>query len=592
MQGGSEQEFDGFGVLMGEMPSASYGCRQESGPNLYHASQAENYGTSATNVNCLLFDRPSVRLSKGPFNHKILTGGRNLDGELTPMKNNHQSEIVNVNSEDLILPSDHCLTSAFSQLSFKDGVEISPQLVNCNSSPKNTFLPEGQCPKQLYNSFSSLDPGGIGTPYTRSRNGRNAVMMNPILDSPDGFSVNLIGRESGMFDYLDAHDLNTCENLSGENAHVVPIYPGTMSTTSCNHSFQVVPSVPPGVEFSVPQYQEQYFFDAQAHIPYMLQKQLHVEEDRHYRMQQQYLYWQQLQNPGLETLHQNHTNIGMTIGPINSNVRPYLEIPISNHLEQASGDFFWNSASIPKEFDPSELTPTRNDLCWYYAQGLCGRGDNCPFVHEKKQNNFFNSSSLSGRDFEVVHLLNKAGKHNFPKKILTRPHGLDSLKAINPSSFSREESYNHVNSKGEFLSNDHFYLQQSFLNSGKISRGFSFEIDTSRSQMLKYNSVDEAVGNIYALAKDQNGCRFLQKKSTEGNLEDINKIFNEIIGHIVELMTDPFGNYLVQKLVEVCDENQRTEILHAVTRTPWDLLIISKDMHGLDPGRTEGYRNS
>lgn len=82
------------------------------------------------------------------------------------------------------------------------------------------------------------------------------------------------------------------------------------------------------------------------------------------------------------------------------------------------------------------------------------------------------------------------------------------------------------------------------------------------------------------MAKDQIGCRFLQKKFAEGAPEDIERIFVEIIGHIVELMTDPFGNYLVQKLLEVCNEDQRMCILCTVTRKMGELFRISCDMHG------------
>ncbi|CAK9271028.1 unnamed protein product [Sphagnum jensenii] len=95
----------------------------------------------------------------------------------------------------------------------------------------------------------------------------------------------------------------------------------------------------------------------------------------------------------------------------------------------------------------------------------------------------------------------------------------------------------------------------------------------------KYTTLEEVEGHIYLIAKDQHGCRFLQKKFDEGGPEDVEKIFREIISHITELMKDPFGNYLVQKLLEVCDEKQRMEILHAVTMDG-ELVSISLNMHG------------
>ncbi|XP_043718827.1 uncharacterized protein LOC122666816 [Telopea speciosissima] len=96
----------------------------------------------------------------------------------------------------------------------------------------------------------------------------------------------------------------------------------------------------------------------------------------------------------------------------------------------------------------------------------------------------------------------------------------------------------------------------------------------------KFNSLMEVQGYIYFIAKDQHGCRFLQRKFDEGTAEDVEMIFNEIIEHVVELMMNPFGNYLIQKLLDVCTEEQRTDILFMVTQEPGKLVKISLNTHG------------
>ncbi|XVE55488.1 hypothetical protein DITRI_Ditri03aG0162500 [Diplodiscus trichospermus] len=93
-------------------------------------------------------------------------------------------------------------------------------------------------------------------------------------------------------------------------------------------------------------------------------------------------------------------------------------------------------------------------------------------------------------------------------------------------------------------------------------------------------SLVEFQGRIYYMAKDQIGCRFLQKMFDEGSCLHVQIIFNEIIDNIVELMMDPFGNYLVQKLLDVCTEGQRLQIVLMVTKEAGQLVKISLNTYG------------
>jgi len=47
---------------------------------------------------------------------------------------------------------------------------------------------------------------------------------------------------------------------------------------------------------------------------------------------------------------------------------------------------------------------------------------------------------------------------------------------------------------------------------------------------------------------DQYGSRFIQQKLETASVEETNKIFPEIIPHALTLMTDVFGNYVIQKV--------------------------------------------
>lgn len=89
--------------------------------------------------------------------------------------------------------------------------------------------------------------------------------------------------------------------------------------------------------------------------------------------------------------------------------------------------------------------------------------------------------------------------------------------------------------------------------------------------------IEDLQGELLNLCKDQHGCRYLQKKLEDGEPAHRDMIFRETYGHFPELMTDPFGNYLCQKLLEYSTDEQRTAIIESVAN---DLVGISLNMHG------------
>lgn len=52
----------------------------------------------------------------------------------------------------------------------------------------------------------------------------------------------------------------------------------------------------------------------------------------------------------------------------------------------------------------------------------------------------------------------------------------------------------------------------------------------------------------FLFSADQHGSRFIQQKLEVASDEEKNKIFSEILPHSRALMTDVFGNYVIQKV--------------------------------------------
>ncbi|SCW01009.1 LAFE_0D03070g1_1 [Lachancea fermentati] len=89
--------------------------------------------------------------------------------------------------------------------------------------------------------------------------------------------------------------------------------------------------------------------------------------------------------------------------------------------------------------------------------------------------------------------------------------------------------------------------------------------------------LEDYLGNIYSLCKDQHGCRFLQKQLDIGGPNAATAIFEETKQYTVELMTDSFGNYLIQKLLERVNDEQRLTLVKSSAQS---FVFIALDPHG------------
>ena len=111
-------------------------------------------------------------------------------------------------------------------------------------------------------------------------------------------------------------------------------------------------------------------------------------------------------------------------------------------------------------------------------------------------------------------------------------------------------------------------------------------------------TLQEVKGNVHKLSKDQvilaltgpcvhdavttkqcsqAGCRLLQQLLEEADEEVVFLILSEAKAHLCELMTDAFGNYLFQKLLETGTEEQRTMMLDAVSTR---MIGAALNLHG------------
>lgn len=64
------------------------------------------------------------------------------------------------------------------------------------------------------------------------------------------------------------------------------------------------------------------------------------------------------------------------------------------------------------------------------------------------------------------------------------------------------------------------------------------------------------------MAKDHLQCRYLQQVLNQLSYIEINEVYKEIRSNLVELMMDPFGIYLFQKLLELSTDDRILDIVN------------------------------
>ncbi|GAB2286966.1 hypothetical protein Dimus_021354 [Dionaea muscipula] len=183
-----------------------------------------------------------------------------------------------------------------------------------------------------------------------------------------------------------------------------------------------------------------------------------------------------------------------------------------------------------------------------------------------------NRTSTTSAAFGANQWVEKLGKHKHtvPQKILLRSHEMNSLKSNNLG----------FSDQGYQFNSETNHRRRGFSNGHQLVDSTGLVHDSLWSRLDRHDSLEELSGRMHLFAKDQYGCLFLQRKIAEGTTEDVSKIFDGVVDHIVDLLMDPFGNYLIQMLLEVCTDDQRILILAAITRKPGDLVRISCDTHG------------
>ncbi|XP_009883618.1 PREDICTED: pumilio homolog 2 isoform X3 [Charadrius vociferus] len=107
--------------------------------------------------------------------------------------------------------------------------------------------------------------------------------------------------------------------------------------------------------------------------------------------------------------------------------------------------------------------------------------------------------------------------------------------------------------------------------------GRSRLLEDFRNNRFPNLQLRDLVGHIVEFSQDQHGSRFIQQKLERATPAERQMVFNEIVQAAYQLMTDVFGNYVIQKFFEFGSLDQK---LALATRIRGHVLPLALQMYG------------
>jgi pumilio RNA-binding family len=89
----------------------------------------------------------------------------------------------------------------------------------------------------------------------------------------------------------------------------------------------------------------------------------------------------------------------------------------------------------------------------------------------------------------------------------------------------------------------------------------SYERRNNRFPSLQLRDL---ANHIVEFSQDQHGSRFIQQKLERATVSEKQMVFSEILTAAYGLMTDVFGNYVIQKFFEFGTPEQKTTLAQKV----------------------------
>uniref|UniRef100_A0A915KN27 PUM-HD domain-containing protein n=1 Tax=Romanomermis culicivorax TaxID=13658 RepID=A0A915KN27_ROMCU len=102
-------------------------------------------------------------------------------------------------------------------------------------------------------------------------------------------------------------------------------------------------------------------------------------------------------------------------------------------------------------------------------------------------------------------------------------------------------------------------------------------LEEFRANRFPHLQLRDLTNHIVEFAQDQHGSRFIQQKLERASAAEKQTVFGEVMASAQALMTDVFGNYVIQKFFEFGTDEQKNDLIR---RLRSQVLPLSLQMYG------------
>ena len=218
---------------------------------------------------------------------------------------------------------------------------------------------------------------------------------------------------------------------------------------------------------------------------------------------------------------------------------------------------------------------------------LNNNNNNIPNINNYNNNNNFNPNiynNLQGMNIYNMNLLNQINQMNNQMNI--NPFYLQN-NMIPGYPFFSNNNINNIpdltknKNQNNYIANNNLNNNRNLMNNSNINKNLinNYQNNEQKKKKIKRLEISSYVNkplsyiaeNFSVMGKDQGACRYIQKLLTDNPAETINALYVPICKNVLQLINDPFGNYLIQKIITFLNDEQLYEILKIISPYFFDI---------------------